>query len=265
MEFYSIASGSSGNCICVGDDDTHVMIDAGISGKRIEEGMNAYGYTTSDMAGLLITHEHSDHISGVGVISRKYGLPIYGTAGTLASIKRNNSLGKIDLGLFREIKTGVNFQIGSLDIYPMHISHDAADPVAYIVSSGNKRIGIITDLGYFDENIILHSMGLDAMLVEANHDVHMLEVGPYPYPLKQRILGEHGHLSNDTCAKFLNEILHDDTKHVLLGHLSKENNYPQLAYETVRVGITMGDCPYTGSDFPIEVAPRSEVSRLITV
>ena len=158
MEFYSIASGSSGNCICVGDDDTHVMIDAGISGKRIEEGMNAYGYTTSDMAGLLITHEHSDHISGVGVISRKYGLPIYGTAGTLASIKRNNSLGKIDSGLFREIKTGVNFQIGSLDIYPMHISHDAADPVAYIVSSGNKRIGIITDLGYFDENIILHSI-----------------------------------------------------------------------------------------------------------
>lgn len=265
MELFSIASGSSGNCICVGDDDTHVMIDAGISGKRIEEGMNTYGYTTSDMEGLLVTHEHVDHISGLGVIARRYGLPIYGTTGTIEAIKNCNSVGKIDPGLFCEIKAGVNFKIGSLDIHPMHISHDAADPVAYIVSSGKKKIGVITDLGYFDENIILHSMGLDAMLIEANHDVHMLEVGPYPYSLKQRILGEQGHLSNDTCARFLNEVLHDDTKHVLLGHLSNENNYPELAYETVRVGITMGDCPYNGGDFPIEVAPRKEVSHLITV
>ncbi len=263
MDFFSVASGSSGNCICLGSDQCHVMIDAGISGKRIEEGMNTYDYTTSDMDGVLITHEHSDHIQGLGVVARKYGLPIYATKGTADAILQSSSVGKIDPSLFHVIEAGKTFFIGNLEIYPMSISHDAADPVAYLVSDGRHRVGIVTDLGYYDADIVSHMEGLDALLLEANHDIHMLQVGAYPYPLKQRILGERGHLSNETSGQLLGQILHDGMQHILLGHLSKENNYDELAYETVRLEISLGDNPYRGNDFPIEVAKRNRPSSLI--
>lgn len=263
MDFFSVASGSSGNCICLGSDQCHVMIDAGISGKRIEEGMNTYDYTTSDMDGVLITHEHSDHIQGLGVVARKYGLPIYATKGTADAILQSSSVGKIDPSLFHVIEAGKTFFIGNLEIYPMSISHDAADPVAYLVSDGRHRVGVVTDLGYYDADIVSHMEGLDALLLEANHDIHMLQVGTYPYPLKQRILGERGHLSNETSGQLLGQILHDGMQHILLGHLSKENNYDELAYETVRLEISLGDNPYRGNDFPIEVAKRDRPSSLI--
>ena len=263
MDFFSVASGSSGNCICLGSDQCHVMIDAGISGKRIEEGMNTYDYTTSDMDGVLITHEHSDHIQGLGVVARKYGLPIYATQGTADAILQSSSVGKIDPSLFHVIEAGKTFFIGNLEIYPMSISHDAADPVAYLVSDGRHRVGVVTDLGYYDADIVSHMEGLDALLLEANHDIHMLQVGAYPYPLKQRILGERGHLSNETSGQLLGQILHDGMQHILLGHLSKENNYDELAYETVRLEISLGDNPYRGNDFPIEVAKRDRPSSLI--
>lgn len=263
MDFFSVASGSSGNCICLGSDQCHVMIDAGISGKRIEEGMNTYDYTTSDMDGVLITHEHSDHIQGLGVVARKYGLPIYATKGTADAILQSSSVGKIDPSLFHVIEADKTFFIGNLEIYPMSISHDAADPVAYLVSDGRHRVGVVTDLGYYDADIVSHMEGLDALLLEANHDIHMLQVGAYPYPLKQRILGERGHLSNETSGQLLGQILHDGMQHILLGHLSKENNYDELAYETVRLEISLGDNPYRGNDFPIEVAKRDRPSSLI--
>ena len=263
MDFFSVASGSSGNCICLGSDQCHVMIDAGISGKRIEEGMNTYDYTTSDMDGVLITHEHSDHIQGLGVVARKYGLPIYATKGTADAILQSSSVGKIDPSLFHVIEAGKTIFIGNLEIYPMSISHDAADPVAYLVSDGRHRVGVVTDLGYYDADIVSHMEGLDALLLEANHDIHMLQVGAYPYPLKQRILGERGHLSNETSGQLLGQILHDGMQHILLGHLSKENNYDELAYETVRLEISLGDNPYRGNDFPIEVAKRDRPSSLI--
>ncbi len=265
MELFSIASGSSGNCICVGNDRSHVMIDAGVSGKRIEEGMNTYDYTTSDMDGILITHEHSDHIMGLGVIARKYGLPIYATKGTVDAILTSSSVGKIDTDLFHVIEAGVEFAVGDLTIMPMSISHDAADPVAYLLTDGTRRIGVVTDLGVYNEEIIRQMQGLDAVLLEANHDINMLQVGSYPYPLKQRILGEKGHLSNEASGQLLGRILHDNMKHILLGHLSKENNYAQLAYETVRLEIFLGDNPYRGNDFPIEVARRDGPSGLVTV
>ena len=263
MDFFSVASGSSGNCICLGSDQCHVMIDAGISGKRIEEGMNTYDYTTSDMDGVLITHEHSDHIQGLGVVARKYGLPIYATKGTADAILQSSSVGKIDPSLFHVIEAGKTFFIGNLEIYPMSISHDAVDPVAYLVSDGRHRVGVVTDLGYYDADIVSHMEGLDALLLETNHDIHMLQVGAYPYPLKQRILGERGHLSNETSGQLLGQILHDGMQHILLGHLSKENNYDELAYETVRLEISLGDNPYRGNDFPIEVAKRDRPSSLI--
>ncbi len=265
MELCSIASGSSGNCIYVGTDDTHIMIDAGISGKRIENGLNSIGLKTSELQGILITHEHSDHISGLGVVARRYGIPMYATEGTVEAIKRIPSVGKIDELLFRPIEAGKDFTIGDMKIEPIAISHDAAEPVAYIVRQGDKSMGVITDLGIYDDNIVERLQGLDVLLLEANHDVHMLQAGRYPYPLKQRILSERGHLSNESSGRLLGKVLHDNFKAVVLGHLSQENNYASLAYETVRLEVSLGDNPYKGDDFPIYVADRSEVSKVIAV
>jgi phosphoribosyl 1,2-cyclic phosphodiesterase len=228
--------------------------------------MNQYDYTTADMAGLLVTHEHSDHVSGLGVVSRKYHIPIYATAGTIRAIRSMKSLGAIDDTLFHVIKPDEDFVLGSLKIHPFHISHDAADPVAYRIENDKSKVAVCTDLGYYDNNIVENLTGLDAMLLEANHDIHMLEVGAYPYHLKQRILGNYGHLSNETSGKLLSKVLNDNIKHVFLGHLSHENNYPDLAYETVRLEVTMDETtPYKGNDFNITVASRSEVSQLVVI
>lgn len=265
MELCSIASGSSGNCIMVGANNCHLIVDAGISGKRIEQGLNALGHKTAEMQGVLVTHEHIDHISGLGVIARRYGLPIYATEGTKEAILNTKTVGKIDESLFHVICPDEKFCIGELEIEPVRISHDAADPVAYIVRDGEKAAGVITDLGKYDEYIIHKMQGLHILLLEANHDVNMLQLGPYPYPLKQRILGDRGHLSNELSGQLLGKVLHDGFEAVVLGHLSKENNLAELAYETVRLEITLGDNPYKGNDFPIQVANRDCISELITI
>lgn len=256
MELCSVASGSSGNCICVGTENCHILIDAGISGKRIEAGLNTFDLKTEEMQAILVTHEHMDHIAGIGVLARRYGIPIYATAGTIQAILHTRSVGEIDAALFHEITPGVEFTVGELHIEPIEISHDAAEPVAYKIKNGEKSAAVITDLGTYDEKIIEKMKNLDVLLLEANHDVHMLQVGSYPYQLKKRILGERGHLSNELSGRLLGKVLHDGFKGVLLGHLSKENNYPALAYETVRLEVTMGDNPYKGDDFPMYVAKR---------
>lgn len=263
MEICSIASGSSGNCICVGTDSCHLLIDAGISGRRIEAGLNSIDLKTAEMQGILVTHEHSDHIQGLGVVARKYGLPMYATAGTIDAILRTKSVGKIDESLFTEVEPEVPFTIGDLTIEPIAVSHDAAEPVAYKFRQQDKTMAVMTDLGRYDEQIVEKLKNLDVLFLESNHDVHMLQAGGYPYPLKQRILGDRGHLSNELCGKLLGEVLHDDVKAVFLGHLSKENNYPELAYETVRVEIMLGENPYKGDDFPMYVARRDEPSELV--
>ncbi len=265
MELCSIASGSSGNCIYAGTANTHIMIDAGISGKRIENGLNTIGLKTSEMQGILITHEHSDHISGLGVVARRYGIPMYATAGTIAAIKRTASVGKIDESLFRPVEAGREFTIGDMQIEPLAISHDAAEPVAYVMHKDEQSMGIITDLGKYDDYIIEKMQGLDVLLLEANHDIHMLQVGSYPYPLKQRILSERGHLSNESSGQLLGRVLHDNFKTVILGHLSQENNYASLAYETVRLEVSLGENPYKGDDFPMYVADRAEASNLVRI
>lgn len=260
MELCSIASGSSGNCIYTGTDAAHILIDAGISGKRIEAGLNEIGLKTAEMQGILITHEHIDHVAGLGVLARRYGIPLYGTKGTIEAVKNMKSVGKIDESLFHEIEPEQTFDIGDMTIEPIAISHDAAEPVAYKVKQGQKTAAVMTDLGFYDARIVQKLQNVNALLLEANHDVRMLEMGPYPYPLKQRILGDRGHLSNENCGRLLGEILHDNFKAVVLGHLSKENNYPQLAYETVRVEVDMGENPYRADDFPMYVAKREQAS-----
>ena len=154
LELCSIASGSSGNCICVGSDNHHVLIDAGISGKRIENGLNEVDLKSQDMDGILVTHEHLDHIAGLGVMARRYGLPMYATAGTIEAIKNTPSVGKIDPELFHEIVPQEDFVIGDLTITPIHISHDAADPVAYRIKKENRTFAVVTDLGNYDDEIV---------------------------------------------------------------------------------------------------------------
>ena len=241
LELCSIASGSSGNCICVGSDDSHVLIDAGISGKKIENGLNAIDLKSQDMQGILVTHE----------------------PGTIDAIKNVKSVGKIEESLFHPITPMEEFSIGDLEITPIPISHDAAEPVAYRIKKDHHIFAVVTDLGTYDDAIIQELQGLEVLLLEANHDIHMLETGAYPYSLKRRIMGDRGHLSNERSGQLLGELLHDKFGTVMLGHLSKENNYEELAYEAVRLEVTSGDNPYKADDFPMYVAKRDTVSPVL--
>ena len=265
MRICSIASGSSGNCIYVGSDNTHVIIDAGISGKRIEEGLAMLGLKTSDLSAVLITHEHSDHVASIGVLSRKYALPMYATRGTIEGIAMQKGIGDIDMSLFTPISADEDFEIDDLHIRPIEVSHDAMEPVAYRLEHGGRSVGVCTDLGKYTDRIVEGFSGVDALLIEANHDVNMLQVGRYPYYLKQRILSDKGHLSNENCGRLLCRLLHDNMKSIMLGHLSAENNLAELAYEAVRVEIMMDDCKYQPSDFEIRVAKRAEPSCAVAV
>lgn len=265
MRLTSIASGSSGNCIYIGSESTHLLIDTGIAYKKIESGLNDIGLKGSDLNGILITHEHSDHIGGLGVMARKLGIPIYASNGTIERIRKNKSLGRIEEELLHPIQADTAIPLGDLLVKPFSNSHDAAEPFGYRVEQGARSIAVCTDLGNYSQYTVERLRGLDAILLEANHDVRMLQVGPYPYPLKQRILSDYGHLSNEASGRLLCELLHDHMKYIFLGHLSKENNLPELAYEAVRLEITMGDNPYDAGDFPISVAKRDTPSEVVYI
>lgn len=265
MRLCSIASGSSGNCIYVGSQNTHLLVDTGISKKKIEEGLHNLEITGQDVTGILITHEHSDHIQGLGVFSRKYEVPIYATKGTIQGILSSKSIGKLPEGLLREVQIDQGISIGDLEVLPFAISHDANEPSGYRIANHEKSVGIATDLGIYDSYTVERLQKLDAVVLEANHDVHMVEVGPYPYHLKQRVLGNRGHLSNELSGRLLCDILHDKLKYILLGHLSKENNYEKLAYETVKLEVTLGDNPYKGEELPLMVAKRDAVSDILYI
>jgi phosphoribosyl 1,2-cyclic phosphodiesterase len=260
----SIASGSSGNCIYIGSDKTHILIDAGISGKRIEAGLNSIGISGHDIDAIFVTHEHSDHINCLGVMARRYHTPIMATKGTMKTIK-SGRCGRVDDDLLHLISADVPLNIKDIVINPLRISHDAAEPVAYRVGDGKTRIGIVTDLGIYDDYTISSMQDMDVLFLESNHDVRMLEAGNYPYFLKQRILSQHGHLSNETAGKLLCRLLHGGLKMVMLGHLSQENNLPELAYETVKVELEMGKSGFRIDDFPIKIAPRSMCSAVVEV
>ena len=262
MDFCTIASGSSGNCIYAGTDSTAVLVDVGMSGKKIEEGLRMIDRSPTELAGILITHEHIDHIAGLGVMARRYHLPLYMTRGTAAYIAGCVQMGKIDPDLIHIVRKDECFSVGDLMIHPFSISHDAAEPVGYRIEGGGKKIAVATDMGCYDEYTVEHLKDLDSLVLEANHDLNMLQVGPYPYPLKRRIMGDKGHLSNEHAGRLLGEILHDGMQTIFLGHLSVENNYEALAMATVTTEITYGDNPYRADDFRIQVAPRYTPSEM---
>lgn len=264
MELLSIASGSSGNCYYVGNDNTHLLVDVGISGKKIESGLNSAGIKPSELNGILITHEHIDHVKGLGVIARKYGIPVFATAGSIEEIKNMSSLGDIDNSLFNEIEPDSPFDIGSIRVDASSIWHDAADPVCYSMTDESRKISIATDMGNFDDYIVNKLKDSDVMVIEANHDIRMLEAGSYPYYLKRRILGNQGHLSNERSGQLIRQLLNNHIKAILLGHLSKENNFPELAYETVRLELSENDFTNDVRDFGLQVAKRDVPGALIT-
>ena len=265
MRMCPIASGSSGNSIYVGSERTHILVDAGISKIRIEKGLHSAGVDGRDIDAILITHEHADHIQGLGVFARKYPIPIYGTAATLRQIQMCKSLGYISPELFHEISPDEEFMVGDISVEPMRISHDAADPVAYCFTNGSRHMAIATDMGEYTDYTVEHLKNMDAILIESNHDVRMLQAGSYPYQLKNRILSNKGHLSNESSGDLISKILNDSVDTILLGHLSKENNYEPLAMESVCQTIDNAPCRYNSRDFKIEVAKRDEPSLIINV
>ena len=263
MKLCSIASGSSGNCIYVGSEQTNLLVDVGISAKRIEYGLNRIEINPDTIQGILITHEHSDHVSGLGVMARRYNIPIYATYETAMTIRKIKSLGEVSDELFNYIEPDKAFQINDITVEPFSTSHDAADPVCYTMEVEGSKIGIATDLGKYDDYILSKLIGSDLLMIEANHDTNMLLVGKYPYYLKQRILGERGHLSNDTSADLISKLIGRNKQQIILAHLSKENNYEELAYETVLCELTrLGT---SCNDFTLSVARRETPSDLVCI
>lgn len=233
LKFCTLFSGSSGNCLFVGDGETNILIDAGVSGKRIEKALNDIGENCNTVSGILVTHEHQDHINGVGILSRRFCIPVYANEKTWEAIDRDKLLGKMPEENKRLINGAESVVIGTMRVKACKISHDAADPVAYTIISGGHKIGVATDMGFVSDDVRKHLQGCELALVEANHDVEMLKAGKYPYQLKRRILSDSGHLSNESAAELVHHLARQGTKRFILGHLSAENNYPRLAYEAV--------------------------------
>ena len=263
MRFMTIASGSSGNCTYIGTEKTNILLDVGVSMKNIDIALSDIGMSLSDLDAIFITHEHSDHIKGLGVVLRKYHIPVYATGGTVRGISECKSLREFDFSLLKSIRNDQSVTIGDLTVNAKSISHDAYDPVCYtFVSEGNK-LSYATDLGYSDEDIISFLMDADALIIEANHDIRMLEVGPYPYILKQRILGDKGHICNEASGELVSRLLNEHVKHISLAHLSDKNNYPDLALETVRQAIHENPLSNGEKDFGLCVAPRYVAGQLV--
>ncbi|MBE5999435.1 MAG: MBL fold metallo-hydrolase [Eubacteriales bacterium] len=263
MRFESIASGSSGNCIYAGSENTHLLMDVGISRKRTVQALQEIGLSIDDIDGIFLTHEHADHIAGLPVITRYSSMPVYATRGTIEALKKMPKCSGIDPDRFICVRADEPVTVGDLRVDPMQISHDAAEPVGYRIYDGEKKACVCTDLGCYTDYTLHCLEDSDVLLLESNHDVNMLQVGSYPYRLKQRILGARGHLSNASSGQLLSRILNDHLKGIFLGHLSKENNYPELAFETVRCEIMFSENGYRPEELPIQVADRDKPSRLV--
>lgn len=236
LGFCVLASGSRGNCVYVSDGDTAVIIDAGLSGVEIERRLLARELDPAGIDAIVVTHEHGDHIQAVGVLARRYGLPVYLTRGTGQAAAAH--LGRIDRVVHFE--AGRTFDINRLTLHPFRLPHDAADPAGFTVEAGGVRLGLATDLGVAPAMIRTHLTGCQALILEANHDPRMLAEGPYPWPLKQRIAGRTGHLSNDDTRALLAQVRHAGLHHVVLAHLSETNNTPASALNAVSQAL--GSC-----------------------
>lgn len=227
-----LASGSKGNAIYISDGTTAILVDAGLSAAEIKRRLKSRGLNPKDLNAILVTHEHSDHVQGVGVLSRQLKLPIY--------LSRSIET-KISLGSIHEIRTfnsGTTFHINNLAVHPFAVSHDAIDPVGFTIGQNGSRIGLATDLGDATAHIKKNLKHCHLLILEANHDPDMLVNGPYPWYLKRRIQSRNGHLSNEQSKRLLTELQHKRLKHVILAHLSQTNNAPQKVLAEVTTAFT---------------------------
>ena len=231
MLFCTLFSGSSGNCLFIGTEKDKILIDAGVSASRTVKELEAIGVDIHDIKALLVTHEHSDHISGVGVLSRKYGLPVYATPGTWRGM--STKIGNISPYNHIEIDPEQDFYIGELSISPFPIPHDANEPCGYVVRCRRASVAVATDIGCIRKSWLEVVSQTSSVLLESNYDSAMLSAGSYTYELKRRIQGTKGHLSNDDAAQAALELANRGVQSLILGHLSKENNFPELAYQSV--------------------------------
>lgn len=259
MKFCPLFSGSSGNSIFVSDNNTNILIDAGMPGKSIDKELKAIDVSPDSIDGIFITHEHSDHIKGVGVFSRKYNVPIYAEELTWRAME--DKIGKVKEDNIKIIDSNFT-DIKGIVVENFAISHDAACPRGYKILGKNKKCCVATDLGYFSEEVKNAVKDCDIILLESNHDVEMVKFGPYPYPLKQRILSSKGHLSNEDCGKAIVDIFSDSFKTIYLGHLSKTNNYPELAYQTV-MNVLRENNIDLAKDVELRMCSRDGHSRLL--
>lgn len=219
-------SGSSGNSYYIGSRSAGLLLDAGRSARQLENMLKLCGIDPLALQGILVTHEHTDHVSGLRVFARKYSLPVFASTGTLQALG----------GMLEGVETHpaeAGLQLAGMTVEPFHTSHDCAEPMGFCVKTEDgRRFALATDLGFLSEEVQESLLGADFVVLESNHDLEMLRTGPYPYPLKRRILSDRGHLSNDICAGFLPELAKSGVKRFLLAHLSRENNAPDLALET---------------------------------
>ena len=239
----TLASGSKGNATYISDGETSILIDAGLSGIELQRRLASRDLSPENLDAIIVTHEHSDHVRGVGILSRRYKLPVYINPKTHRASPRIGKLHET-----RPFEWGTTFHVNKMAIHPFAISHDAENPAGFTIGQNGTTMGIATDLGIATAMVRQHLKRCALLILEANHDLSMLETGPYPWPLKQRIRGRTGHLSNPDSKKLLKEQQHQDLRHVILGHLSEINNTPQKAFDEVVQALTRCDAQLTVAD-----------------
>ncbi|MXQ53043.1 MBL fold metallo-hydrolase [Shimazuella alba] len=262
MKFSVLASGSSGNALYIETENTRLLVDAGLSGKQLNGRLSQIGVNPESLDAILVSHEHIDHVKGLGVMARRYQLPIYLNEATYQHLP--SSVGDIPSSLLQFLETGASFSIEDVGIDSIAISHDAADPIGFRFFEKDESLAIVTDLGYVNEKIIRSLDGIDSLVWESNHDVNMLRMGTYPWNVKRRILGDTGHLSNEDSAAALLEIVRGVGEQIYLAHLSQDNNLLELAHLTVKnvleeSGLAIGTEIKLRETYPDRATPLQEV------
>jgi phosphoribosyl 1,2-cyclic phosphodiesterase len=263
MTFCPLFSGSSGNALYVATERTRLLVDAGLPGKAVVDALCQIGVNPASLSAILITHEHSDHVKGAGILSRKFNLPIYATPGTWYAMER--TIGPVSQRNRREFYPDTDFYVDEIGVTPFMIPHDAAEPVGYRLSHSTFSVATATDMGIMRKNVLEQLAGVDLLLLESNHDPEMLRQNPhYSQALKKRILGNKGHLSNDACAEAVLSLVETGVRHVVLGHLSAENNLPELAYSTT-CRLLSGAGLVCGKDVTVDMAWRDRVGNVYVI
>ncbi len=261
LKFCSLYSGSSGNCLYVSSNNTKILIDCGTSCKKICEGLASINSSIEDIDAILVTHEHSDHVQGLGLVSSKFNIPIYANQETWNAIgKQKEKIDEKNVNFFINDK---DFSLNELTIHPFSTPHDAANPCGFNIHNGKRKLSIATDLGHMDDRIFNQLKNSSFILLESNYEPEMLNASRYPFHLKQRIKGPYGHLSNETAGKTIAALMKKDLKQVMLGHLSKENNVPELAYQTVAEELMKSNSDI--NTIRLSVASRNTPGKIIEI